>query len=51
MTDTLSKKKSTIFLAEEENLLNWNLILKRLQKTCLKTFVNVSWVHYDFLPV
>ena len=43
MTDTLSKKKSTIFLAEEENLLNWNLILKRLQKN-FGIDVYESWI-------
>ena len=43
MTETLSKQKSTIFLAEEENLLDWNLILKKLQKN-FGIDVYESWI-------
>ena len=32
MTETLSKKKSNILLAQEENLLDWNVILNNFKK-------------------
>ena len=43
MTEILSKQNSNVFLAEEENILDWNLILKNLQKNLGKD-VYESWI-------
>ena len=43
MTEILSKQNTNVFLAEEENILDWNLILKNLQKNFGKD-VYESWI-------
>jgi len=43
MTEILSKQTSNVFLAEEENIIDWNLILKNLQKNFGKD-VYESWI-------
>ena len=43
MTEILSKQNSNVFLAEEEHILDWNLILKNLQKN-FGIDVYESWI-------